>query len=98
METDGEEATWTVVAPRRKRRRPGPIPKTSRVGEGAGEDSFFALSSGDEDNNNVDDNNGNGNNNEIGKSNDDVNSGDEKGDNNSPQTRKESDTDREEDR
>ena len=97
METDGEEATWTVVAPRRKRRWPGPTPKTSPVGEGAGEDSFFALSGGDE-NNNGDDNNGNGNNNEIGKSNDNVNSGDEKGDNNNPQTRKESDTDKEEDR
>ena len=41
------------MAPSRKMRRPGPTPKISTVGEGAGEDSFFALSSGDEDNNTV---------------------------------------------
>ena len=94
-DVDSDSATtWTVVTPRKKRRRHGPTPRTSPTGPAA-EDSFFEMAlrsdhqDSDEDNNNGGDKNVNDHSNEFGNSNDNKNSGDEKEDNNSPQTRRE---------
>ena len=90
VETDEERATWAVVAPRKKRRRQGPTPKTSPACEGAGEDSFFAFNSSEEENND-DDNNGNGNNSENSNNNDDNgnNEGEDDNKDHHPQTKRE---------
>ena len=62
VETEDEGTTWSVVAPRRKRKRQGPTPRISPACPAA-EDSFFerALQS-DHQNDSNDDNNGGDNN------------------------------------
>ena len=97
--TQDSETTWKVVAPRRKRRRQGPTPRTSPACPAA-EDSFFERAlQGDHEDDSNDDNNGddNGDDKKVNNhSNENKNSGDEKRDNNNPQKKKESGTDREE--
>ena len=106
VETDDETSTWTVVGPRKKRRRQGPTPRTSP----AVEDSFLGTT-GEEDNNGGDNNSDNNNNaqqgndnrnggnndnehnNTIYHSDDEEGNDDEEKDTQTPQTRKE-DTDR----
>ena len=94
------ETPWKVVAPRRKRKRQGPTPRTSPACPAA-EDSFYerALQSDHEEDTNDDNNSGDNNGddkNVNNRSNDKTNSDDEKRENNNPQKKKESGTDREE--
>ena len=62
VETEDEGTTWSVVAPRRKRKRQGPTPRTSPACPAA-EDSFYerALQSDQEEDNNDDNNSGDNN-------------------------------------
>ena len=62
VETEDEGTTWSVVAPRRKRKRQGPTPRTSPACPAA-EDSFFerALQSDHQDDSNDDKNGGDNN-------------------------------------
>ena len=74
VETEDEGTTWSVVAPRRKRKRQGPTPRTSPAYPAA-EDSFYerALQSDNQndsnDDNNEGDNNGDDNNAQQGNEN-----------------------------